>query len=56
MIGDVVGIIVDTTDGKLSFSRNGEDMGVAYTNEEIKKGEWYASIAVLYNDDCLALE
>mmetsp|Transcript_14578 Transcript_14578/g.19802 ORF Transcript_14578/g.19802 Transcript_14578/m.19802 type:complete len:90 (-) Transcript_14578:107-376(-) len=38
VVGDIVGLLVDTENGTLSFSRNGEEMGVAYKTDEIKKG------------------
>lgn len=30
--GDLIGVIMDTTTGKLSFAVNGNDFGVAYEN------------------------
>ncbi len=42
-------------DGKLSFSKNGEQWGVAFEDEEFKKGEFYAAVAPIYSGDTFVL-
>ena len=35
----------------MSFSKNGRNWGVAYKDDELKKGELYAAVAPIYCGD-----
>ena len=54
--GDLIGVLVDMVDGRLSFSRNGEDWGVAYESPELAQGTLCPAVAMLYPEDEFALE
>ena len=49
--GDVVGIMLDMVEGKLSFSKNGVDWGVAFESEELRTGVLYPAVAPIYLND-----
>jgi E3 ubiquitin-protein ligase NRDP1 len=38
--------------GTLSFSLNGENMGIAYTDEVLKTGTYYPAVALLHCAGC----
>ena len=48
----VLGVFLDMTKGKLSFSLNGENMGVAYENAALKSGTIYPAVALLHCAGC----
>ena len=49
--GDVIGVMVDMVEGKISFSWNGTWWGVAFQGEELKSGELYPAVAPIYLND-----
>ena len=38
--------------GTLSFSLNGENMGVAYTDQKLKTGTFYPAVSLLHCAGC----
>ena len=45
--------MLDMIEGKLSFSRNGEDWGVAFDTPELKQGTLVPAVAMINeNDEC----
>lgn len=42
-------------DGTLSYSRNGENWGVAYKDEQLKVGELVAAVAPIYASDIFSV-
>ena len=44
----VLGCLLDMNKGTLSFSLNGEFMGVAFTDQNLKKGPLYPAVALLH--------
>ena len=49
--GDVIGIMLDMVEGKLSFSWNGVWWGVAYESEELTEGKFFPAVAPIYLND-----
>ena len=47
-----MGILLDMNNGTLSFALDGEYMGVAFEDEELKKGPIYPAIALLHTAGC----
>lgn len=47
-----LGILLDMNNGTLSFSLDGEYMGVAFEDEELMKGPIYPAIALLHTGGC----
>lgn len=47
-----LGVLLDMNKGTLSFSLNGEYLGVAFEDEELKKGPIYPAIALLHITGC----
>lgn len=48
----VLGIFLNMDKGQLSFSLNGENMGVAFDNAALKKGPIYPAVALLHCAGC----
>eukprot|EP01017_Pseudomicrothorax_dubius_P032623 TRINITY_DN4289_c0_g1_i3.p2 TRINITY_DN4289_c0_g1~~TRINITY_DN4289_c0_g1_i3.p2 ORF type:complete len:143 (-),score=27.25 TRINITY_DN4289_c0_g1_i3:147-575(-) len=44
----VLGIFLDMNRGELSFSLNGENMGVAFKSDALKSGPIYAAVSLLH--------
>ena len=42
-------------EGTLAYYRNGEYWGIAYKDNELKKGELVAAVAPIYNNDIFSL-
>ncbi len=42
-------------EGTLGFYRNGSYWGIAFKDEELKKGEIVAAVSPIYNNDCFTL-
>lgn len=42
--------------GTLSYSKNGQQWGVAFQDEELKKGEFFAACAPIYKNDSFSLK
>ena len=40
-VGSIVGVLVDQDGGKISFYKDGEDLGVAIVSNDIKNSELY---------------
>ena len=53
--GDTIGVALDMVEGTVTYYRNGESWGVAYKNDELKKGEFVAAVAPIYNNDVFSL-
>ena len=51
----MVGVAVDMVEGTLAYYRNGEYWGIAYKDNELKKGELVAAVAPIYNNDIFSL-
>ena len=47
-----LGVLLDMSKGTLSFSLDGEYLGVAFEDEELKKGPIYPAIALLHIAGC----
>ena len=47
-----LGIFLNMDKGQLSFSLNGENMGVAFESEALKKGPIYPAVALLHCAGC----
>lgn len=45
---DTVGVMLDMVNGRLSFSRNGDNWGIAFEDPELKQGQLYAACAPIY--------
>ena len=54
--GDTIGVMLDMVEGKLSFMRNGEHLGVAFESEELTKGEFYAACSPIYSKSKFTLK
>ena len=50
-----MGVALDMVEGTLAYYRNGDYWGVAYKDEELKKGEYVAAVAPIYNNDVFTL-
>jgi E3 ubiquitin-protein ligase NRDP1 len=48
----VLGIFLNMDKGQLSFSLNGENLGVAFTHDGLKKGPIYPAVALLHCAGC----
>ncbi|CAM6004336.1 unnamed protein product [Sphagnum balticum] len=48
----ILGIYLNMDKGQLSFSLNGENMGVAFDNASLKKGPVYPAAALLHSAGC----
>jgi E3 ubiquitin-protein ligase NRDP1 len=48
----VLGVFLNMDKGQLSFSLNGENMGVAFDNVALKKGPIYPAVALLHCAGC----
>jgi len=47
-----LGVYLDMEKGTLSYALDGEYMGIAFEDEELKKGPIYAAIALLHQGGC----
>ena len=47
-----LGVYLDMEKGTLAFSLDGEFMGVAFEDEELKKGPIYPAVALLHQGGC----
>ena len=54
--GDLIGVALDMTKGTLSFYKNNVCWGVAFKDEELKKGELVAAVAPIYQYDQITLK
>lgn len=52
--GDIVGVMLDSIVGELSFTRNGDYWGVAFKDTRLCQ-DLFASVAAIYKDDSFAL-
>jgi len=43
-IGSVIGILIDFDKGSINFFKDGNDLGEAFRNDEIKSGELFPFI------------
>ena len=43
-IGTVIGILIDFDQGSINFFKDGNDLGEAFRNDEIKSGELFPFI------------
>ena len=48
----ILGICLNMNKGTLSFSLNGENMGVAYQDDKLKSGTYYPAISLLHCAGC----
>jgi len=48
----VLGVCLNMNKGQLSFSLNGEFLGVAYSNDQLKKGPIYPAVSLLHCAGC----
>ena len=49
--GDVVSVLVDMVEGTLAFMKNGVYLGIAFRDDELKKGSLYPAVASVYKSD-----
>ena len=49
----ILGVFLNMDKGTLSFSLNGEDMGIAYTDTIITQGPLYPTVALLHCAGCI---
>ncbi len=54
-VGDKVGVALDMVEGTLSYYRNGENWGIAYTDPEFTHGEFVAAVSLIYKNDVFTL-
>ena len=47
-----LGVLLDMTKGTLSFALDGEFLGIAFEDEELKKGPIYPALALLHIAGC----
>lgn len=48
----VLGVCLNMNKGTLGFSLNGEFLGIAFTNEALKKGPIYPAVSLLHCAGC----
>lgn len=48
----VLGVCLNMNNGTLSFSLNGENMGVAFTDEKLKSGTYFPAVSLLHCAGC----
>ena len=48
----ILGICLNMNKGTLSFSLNGENMGVAYQDEKLKSGTYFPAVSLLHCAGC----
>jgi hypothetical protein len=53
--GDIIGVAIDMVEGTLGYYRNETYWGVAFKDDELKKGELVASVSPIYNNDTFTL-
>jgi hypothetical protein len=53
--GDTISVMLDMDEGSLSYSINGQYLGVAFQSEDLKTGELYPAVAPVYNTDCFEI-
>ena len=47
--------MLDMDEGSLSYSINGQYLGVAFQSEDLKTGELYPAVAPVFNTDCFEI-
>eukprot|EP00347_Sterkiella_histriomuscorum_P003770 403363015 len=53
--GDVIGVMLDMVEGTICFSKNGRNWGVAFKDDELKKGELFPAVAPIYSGDSYSI-
>lgn len=48
----ILGVCLNMNKGTLSFALNGENMGVAFTDEKLKTGVYYPAVSLLHCAGC----
>ena len=49
----VLGVFLNMDKGTLSFSLNGEDLGIAYSDKDLTRGPLYPAVALLHCSGCI---
>ena len=49
----ILGVYLNMDKGTLSFSLNGEDMGIAYEDPDLTRGPLFPSVALLHCSGCI---
>ena len=54
--GDICGVLIDTNTGILNFSKNGKDLGVAFTEPvQFCDGNLYPAVSMLYKNESVEI-
>ena len=53
--GDIVGVALDMEVGTLAFYRNGEYWGIAFEDNELRKGQFVAAVSPINLNDTFSL-
>ena len=53
--GDIISVMLDMEEGTLSYSKNGEYLGIAFQSEELKQGVFYPAVSPVFEKDSLEI-
>jgi hypothetical protein len=53
--GDIISVMLDMDEGTLSYSKNGQYLGIAFKSEELKTGVLFPAVAPALESDCLEI-
>ena len=53
--GDIISVMLDMEEGTLSYSKNGEYLGIAFQSEELKQGVFFPAVSPVFEKDSLEI-